>query len=78
KYRPLEEGAKSQNNASKKKTDAELAVEKFGLFGSSEETTPTVATSTGDDGAVVAPSKRTVVVRLILPLRRGAAPGEER
>lgn len=77
KYRPLEDGAKSRAGSAKGKTDAELAVEKFGLFGSSEELAPTVATSTGD-GADVLPSKRTVAVRLVLPLRRGAAPGEER
>jgi hypothetical protein len=75
KYRPLEDGAKPKAGGSKGKTDAEIAVEKFGLFGSSEETTPTVATSTGD-GTAVSPSKRTVAVRLVLPLRRGAAPGE--
>ncbi|MBR5242992.1 MAG: hypothetical protein IKW13_02040 [Thermoguttaceae bacterium] len=78
KYRPLEEGAKSRSASAKGKTDAELAVEKFGLFGSSEEMKPTVATSPESDGETVAPSKRTVAVRLILPLRRGAAPGEER
>ena len=76
-YRPLEDGAKSRNASGKGKTDAELAVERFGLFGSSEEMKPTVATSTGDGGDV-SPSKRTVAVRLVLPLRRGAAPGEER
>ena len=75
-YRPLEDGVKP-TSAAKGKTDAELAVEKFGLFGSSEEMKPTVATSTGDGGAV-SPSKRTVVVRLVTPLRRGVAPGEER
>lgn len=68
KYRPLEE--KRTNAKKKEKTDAELAVEKFGRFGSSEAFAPTVA-GTSDD----APTKRTVVVRLVLPLRRGAAPG---
>ncbi len=77
KYRPLEDDAKARTGSAKGKTDAELAVEKFGTFGSSEELTPTVATTTGA-GSDVAPSKRTVAVRLILPLRRGAAPGEER
>ncbi len=77
KYRPLEDAAPSRAGSAKEKTDAELAVEKFGLFGSSEETTPTVATSSGSDGEIEA-AKRTVVVRLILPLRRGAAPGAER
>lgn len=78
KFRPLEDGAPSRTGSAKGKTDAELAVEKFGTFGSSDELTPTVATSTGNDGSVATPSKRTVVVRLVLPLRRGAAPGEER
>ncbi|MBR4977161.1 MAG: hypothetical protein IKY61_08890, partial [Thermoguttaceae bacterium] len=64
--------------SAKGKTDAELAVEKYGWFGSSEEMTPTVATSSENDDASVAPSKRTVAVRLVLPLRRGSAPGEER
>ncbi len=77
KYRPLENGAKSGSGSAKGKSDAELAVEKFGTFGSSDELTPTVASST-ENGDAVAPSKRTVVVRLALPLRRGAAPGEER
>lgn len=77
KYRPLEDGTKPQKGGAKGKTDAEIAVEKFGLFGSSEETEPTVARSTGD-GTDVSPSKRTVAVRLVLPLRRGAAPGEKR
>jgi hypothetical protein len=78
KYRPLDDGAQPRTGAAKGKTDAELAVERFGLFGSSEKMEPTVATSPESDGSVVAPSKRTVVVRLVLPLRRGAAPGEER
>lgn len=77
KYRPLDDDAKPRTGSAKGKTDAELAVEKFGLFGSSEETTPTVATTTGN-GVDVSPSKRTVAVRLVLPLRRGAAPGEAR
>lgn len=77
-YRPLEENAKSRTGSAKGKTDAELAVERFGWFGSSEEMKPTVATSPENDGSVVAPSKRTVAVRLVLPLRRGSAPGEER
>jgi hypothetical protein len=77
KYRPLEDGAKPRSASAKRKTDSELAVERFGLFGSSDEMEPTVATSTEGENAV-APTKRTVVVRLVTPLRRGAAPGEER
>ena len=77
KYRPLEDVAKARTGSARGKTDAELAVEKFGSFGSSEEMKPTVATSNGT-GADVSPSKRTVAVRLVLPLRRGSAPGEER
>lgn len=68
KYRPQED--KRANAKKTGKTDAELAVEKFGRWGSSEAFAPTVA-ETSDE----APTRRTVVVRLILPLRRGAAPG---
>ncbi|MBQ9798767.1 MAG: hypothetical protein IJO40_02370 [Thermoguttaceae bacterium] len=78
KYRPLEEVAKSRPVGAKGKTDAELAVEKYGTFGSSDELKPTVANLTESGDAGSAPSKRTVVVRLVLPLRRGAAPGAER
>jgi len=69
KYRPRED---KRANAKKTaaKTDAELAVEKYGRFGSSDAFAPTVA-GTSDEAAI----KRTVVVRLALPLRRGAAPG---
>jgi hypothetical protein len=77
-YRPLENGAKPRSASAKGKTDLELAVERFGLYGSSEEMAPTVATASESGGEPFAASKRTVVVRLVLPLRRGAAPGEER
>ena len=68
KYRPREEKRTSAKKTGK--NDAELAVEKFGRFGSSESFAPTVA-ETSD----AAPIRRTVVVRLVLPMRRGAAPG---
>ncbi|MBQ2790731.1 MAG: hypothetical protein IJE97_13940, partial [Thermoguttaceae bacterium] len=76
KYRPLEEKRKSRTGAAK--SDAELAIEKYGLFGSSDEATPTVATSTWSGEETTAEPRRTVVVRLVLPMRRGAAPGAER
>lgn len=78
KYRPIAETrstldavAKARAGADSGAADAVRAVEKYGLFGSSESFVPTVV-KTSDD----AETRRTVCVRLILPLRRGAAPGE--
>ncbi len=80
KYRPLEEErpeldaiSKARANAEAGKSDAVAAVEKYGRVGSSDSFVPTVvATSDG------AEARRTVCVRLILPLNRGLAPGERR
>ncbi|MBR4835202.1 MAG: hypothetical protein IKU86_12870 [Thermoguttaceae bacterium] len=78
KYRLLEDDrptldavSRARANAESEKTDATSAVEKHGLFGSSDSFVPTVVETS--DGAE---ARRTVCVRLILPLSRGFAPGE--
>lgn len=61
------------------KTPRELAVEKYGEFGSTDAFEPTAfslkKSASGDETETPEiAGKRTVVVRLIVPLKRGAAP----